>query len=225
MIPRGYGSIGAGRPHSPEATEGRRKSAVNLWRECDYLPGTPAETYLRSRGLSHLAIGSYLWPLRFLADARHPSGAKLPALVALVHDARGNACAVHRTFLRPDGSGKADIDPVKMSLGPIAGSAIRLDPPSPELIVGEGLETTASARFLLGKPAWSAIACGNLGWSLILPPEVRAVTVSVDRDRYGVRAAEAAARRWRAEGRIVDFVTPDVLGEDFNDVVRRQLEA
>ena len=35
----------------------------------------------------------------------------------------------------------------------------------------------------------------------------------------GARAADAAARRWLAEGRRVRVATPDLPGQDFNDLL------
>ena len=126
---------------------------------------------------------------------------------------------VHRTFLAPDGQ-KADVQPVKASLGPIWGGAIRLDPVAAGLVIGEGIETAASAGLMLGLPAWAAISAGNMASGLVLPPEVRAVVIASDPDTAGRSAARAAAARWRAEGRTVRITTPDTHGEDFNDMLR-----
>ena len=144
-------------------------------------------------------------------------------MVVLVHDGDGAICACHRTYLDPSGA-KAAVDPVKASYGPIAGGAIRLHPPAPELLVAEGLETAASAGLLLGLPAWSAIAAGNLAKSLVLPPGVRHVTIAADADPPGQRAAAAAARRWIGEGRSVRIATPDTPGTDFADVLTARLK-
>lgn len=38
----------------------------------------------------------------------------------------GDRLAVHRTWLRDDGSGKADVEPAKAMLGACAGGAVRL---------------------------------------------------------------------------------------------------
>jgi outer membrane PBP1 activator LpoA protein len=54
----------------------------------------------------------------------------------------------------------------------------------------------------------------------VLPPEVRSVLIAVDRDAAGERAANAAGRRWRVEGRHVRFMVPDKLGDDAVDVLR-----
>ena len=76
-------------------------------------------------------------------------------------DAAGSPVALHRTYLARDGRGKADADPVRASLGPVWGGAVRLDPVAPELVVGEGIETSASAGRLLGLPAWAATSAGK----------------------------------------------------------------
>ena len=130
----------------------------------------------------------------------------------------GSPVALHRTYLAQDGRGKADADPARASLGPVWGGAVRLDSVAPELVVGEGIETAASAGRLLGRPAWAAISAGNLERGLVLPPEVRRVVVALDPDGPGERAARAAAARWLAEGRAVRIARPVGPG-DFNDVL------
>lgn len=218
-----YERYGAGPVRSPTDTAERRRRVRAFWLRCDYATGTPAQAYLARRGLPWLTAHDQV---RFRPDCPHPGGNTLPALVVLVHDGQGSICAVHRTFLDPAGA-KAGVAPSKASFGPIAGGAIRLNPPSPELLVGEGLESAASAGLLLGLPAWSAIAAGNLAHSLVLPPMVRAVVVAADHDTSGTgqRAADHAARRWRREGRVVRIATPDVPGMDFNDVLQARLAA
>lgn len=187
----------------------------------------PAGCYLTRRGLPHL-IGRMA--LRYRGDCQHPQGSRLPALIAEVVDATGQSVACHRTYLTLDGT-KANVDPVKASLGPVWGGAVRLDPAAPELVIGEGIETAASAGLLLGLPAWAAISAGNMACGLLLPPEVQAVVIAADNDANGIgkEAAGAASTRWRAEGRRVRIATPDTVGQDFNDVlqdrVRRAVEA
>lgn len=214
-----YERYGAGPVRTAADTAERRRRVRAFWYRCDYAAGTPAAAYLVRRGLPWLTGHDHL---RYRPDTPHPGGGTLPALVALVHDAEGSICAAHRTFLDLSGA-KAVADPAKASLGPIAGGAIRLHPPAPELLVAEGLETAASAGLLLGLPAWAAIACGNLGVSLMLPSLVRAVVIAADNDGPGQRAAALAARRWMAEGRAVRIATPDKPGQDFNDVLQARL--
>jgi DNA primase len=54
--------------------------------------------------------------------------------------------------------------------------------------------------------------------SVILPPEVKTVIVAADGDEGGEEAAQAAARRFIAEGRKVKIARPP-QGLDFNNVL------
>ena len=200
-----------------EARQRKQDRALALWRGSEPVSGTLAEKYLRTRGLPDLATSP---TLRFRGDCPHPEGGKLPAMIGLVTAPDGQPCAIHRTYLRCDGSGKADVTPPKASLGPFWACAIRLHEAGPELVVGEGIESVAAAGLLLGLPAWAAISAGNLARAMVLPEMVRAVTIAVDRDSAGERAADDAARRWQAEGRRVRLMVPDMAGADANDVLR-----
>lgn len=199
----------------------KRERAAALWAGSEPVPGTLAETYLHRRGLPNLA---HCAALRYRPDCPHPEGGRLPALVASVTDADGNFLGVHRTFLARDGR-KAKAEPAKASLGPCWNGAIRLDPLAPELVIGEGIESSASAGVLLKLPVWAAVSAGNLEHRLVLPSEVGRVVIAVDRDDAGERAAERAAARWRTEGRAVEFAAPNRLGTDFNDVLLRRVRA
>jgi phage/plasmid primase-like uncharacterized protein len=197
--------------------QGRIERARRLWDTASPAAGTPAETYLALRGLPNLAASP---ALRFLSACSHPSGAeRYPALVASVVDAAGELIAVHRTYLRADGSGKASCEPQKATLGPVAGGAVWLTPVAVELVIGEGLESSASAGLLLGLPAWSAVSAGNLARTVKLPPEVRRVVIAADADDPGERAAREAAWRWQGEGRMVRIARPNQPSQDFNDLI------
>lgn len=198
----------------------RQAASKRLWLGSTSCVGTAAALYLAGRGIGHAAASD---ALRFRGDCPHPEGGRWPALIALVQDAAGQPIAAHRTFLTLAGR-KASVAPVKASIGPVWGGAVRLDPAGPALVIGEGIETAASAGLLLGLPAWAAISAGNLARGLVLPPDVRDVVIAADHDagprRPGQDAAEAAAARWRTEGRRVRIATPDAPGQDFNDVLQ-----
>ncbi|WP_246082712.1 DUF7146 domain-containing protein [Rubellimicrobium rubrum] len=91
----------------------RALQASALWREARLIEGTSAETYLRGRGISCTLPPT----LRFHPHASHPTGQRLPAIVARVE--RADWMAVHRTFLRPDGNGKAEVQTAKAMLGSV----------------------------------------------------------------------------------------------------------
>lgn len=220
-VVRDYRRIGAGRVRTATETAETRRRLAALWRRADYTRGTPAERYVIGRGLPWLIECR---ALRFLAGCPHPSHcAPLPAMVAMIQDAAGNLIGLHRIFLTVTGN-KAAVDPVKATLGHIAGGAIRLHPPCAEMVVGEGIETTAAAARLTGLPGWSAVAAGNLARSMVLPELVRSVVIAVDRDPAGERAAREAAWRWQREGRRVRLMVPDLEGEDANDILIRETQ-
>lgn len=175
--------------------------------------------YLRSRAIS---LVSPL--LRFNPTAPHRIGARLPAMLAPVVDLAGQQTGVHLTYLRHDGSGKADLPSEfqRETRGVIRGGAIRLAPHDggTELVIGEGIETTLSAMQLFGRPGWSAVYAGGLK-TLGLPPEVRHIVIAADNDTTGAgqRAALIACERWTAEGRQVAIKLPPTPGDDFNAVL------
>jgi len=205
---------------SPNRDDGdRRRSAMELWdKGMPLTPGDPVSVYLAGRDVPPPASA----PLRYLRQAKHPSGAFMPCVLALVTDAAGHGVALHRTFLAPGGAGKAKAEPVRMTLGMVRGGAVRLYPPGPRLVVAEGIETALSAALLLRAPAWAAVSAGNLGDALILPAEVREIIVAADHDAPGRAAAQRAAARWKAEGRKVRIALPDKPGTDFNDLWRER---
>jgi phage/plasmid primase-like uncharacterized protein len=199
-----------------EARQRKSDRALALWRGSEIAIGTLADTYLAGRGLPGLAASA---AIRFRGDTPHPEYARLPALIAQVCDVAGVPMAIHRTFLGPDGR-KARVNPARASLGATWGGAIRLHSvlPDTSLVIGEGIESSASAGRLMGLPVWAAISAGNLARGLLLPQDARSVVIAADPDEAGQNAARDAWRRWTEEGRVVRIATPDGPG-DFNDLL------
>lgn len=197
----------------------RTRDALALWDASLPIPGTLAAVYLAARGLACEASAA----LRFHPALRHPNATgTFPAMVALIVSTRtGEPVAIHRTYLRRDGTGKADLDPAKASKGPIGGGAIMLHMPvaGTPLVIGEGIETSLSAGRMMGAPAWAAIAAGNLS-AITPPPDPSRIILAADPDEVGQREAWAAADRWRDLGRRVRVATPDTTRADFNDLWR-----
>ena len=206
----------AQRDHERQA-EAQRKAeqAKRVWQEAQPIAGTPAEAYLRSRGI----ICELPRTLRFHPSCWHGATAKRhPALVATVQGA--GAAAVHRTYLRPDGTGKADIEPTKAMLGATAGGAVQLSVGPSRLAVGEGIESTLSLLCgLLDGPAtaWAALSTSGLR-GLRLPARVGRLTIACDGDTAGRAAAHALAERAHALGWQVSILDPG-NGADFNDIL------
>jgi hypothetical protein len=209
--------------------QARIAHAERLWQGRQALLNSVAEIYLETRDIGHL-VGCV--DLGFNPSCPHPSGTlerpvSLPALIAAVRDVDGRFAGIHRTYLRRDGSAKAEIEPQKASLGPVRCGAVRLVPiehvlEAGELVIGEGIETSASAGLLLGLPAWAAVSAGNLATGLLLPTSVRRIIIASDHDPAGQEAARAAWQRWRTEGHAVRIAVPNEPRQDFNDLLRQQ---
>jgi putative DNA primase/helicase len=186
--------------------------AQRLWDQAIPPTRTPVERYLNSRGIELPDTDA----LKFHPDC--PFGAERhPAMVAAMTDAlTGRFCGLHRTGLRPDGSGKADTGKPKMMLG--GAGVIRLTPDGEvghSLAVAEGIENAATVAAMAFLPAW---AVGSASGLAALPPlpGVSALHIWADPDSAGLAAAHRCARAWRAAGRDVHVLKPRGLG-DWND--------
>ncbi|MGB4952251.1 MAG: toprim domain-containing protein [Rhizobiaceae bacterium] len=194
----------------------REASARNIWNETCPIGSTVAEKYLRD---ARRITSDLPTTLRFHQRLIHGHTKSFhPALVALVEGGKG--FAIHRTWLKPDGSGKASIEPSKAMLGSTSGGAVRLAEGGSRLVVGEGLESTLSLSCgLLESPAtlWAGLSTSGIrGLSLPEPPGK--LTIAADGDQPGREAAYALAERAQALGWAVGILDPGT-GFDFNDIL------
>lgn len=210
-------AVGAGAARAPmlvAGSEANREAAYRIWRAAVPAAGTLVEAYLEARGLPLPACKA----IRFSPALRHPTGSDWPAMVCAVQGPNGRFMGVHRTFLARDGQGKAPVSPAKMSLGPIAGGAVRLGPAADGMLVGEGVETTIAGMAVSGRPGWASLSTSGMK-TLVLPEGVKEVRVLVDADEPGEKAALAATARWQGEGRTVRVARPPSPCKDFNDAL------
>jgi hypothetical protein len=141
-----------------------------------------------------------------------------PALIAAVTDGAGALQGVHRTWLAPDGQGKARVETQRRAMGHLLGNAVRLTPHDDILVVGEGIETMLSlVEAVPGLSVLAALSSGHLG-AVLLPEGVQRLYIAIDRDPAGQRAAERLSARATEVGIAVRVVEPR-LG-DFNDDLR-----
>lgn len=199
----------------------REAQALRLWREAQPIEGTPAETYLRSRGITCDLPDS----LRFHGACWHgPTAQRLPAMVARVDGAE--RFAVHRTYLRADGGGKAAVTPAKAMLGGCLGGAVRVTDGPDGLAVGEGIETALSLAcgLLRGRPAiWAALSTSGMA-GLVLPPDPGRLTIATDGDPAGHEAGHKLATRAHALGwRVATLPAPE--GRDWADILAMKGDA
>ena len=214
-------------PARPAPSAHARDHGTDISREielilsrCRPIAASPAEAYLAARGLAVPETPDLL----FHPDLTHwEKRTGYPALVAIVRDGSGEAVAIHRTYLAPDGAAKADVPKPRMMLGPVSGGAVRLAAVGAGglVAVAEGIETALAVMTARpGLPVWAALSAGNLE-KIALPPEASRVVLLADHDASGtgLAAARRAAERLSAEGCRVWLAVPPHAGDDFNDVL------
>lgn len=214
---------------APEAVD-RIKFALKIWDVSESPGWSLTEKYLQSRGLgvvADLLAGMALrhhraCPFRFEDETlRH-----VPAMIGLFRDIfTDEPCGIHRTALKPDGSGKSDApgigNPKKMC-GRARGAAIKLSPDEAvthRLGIAEGIETALTPFCVGWRPMWALGSAGAVADFPVLPG-VEALTVFADADDAGVKAARACQARWTDAGKECTIILPPADGQDWNDVMR-----
>ncbi len=201
---------------------GRTKAGRAIWQASQGAIDTLVEKpFLRSRGITIIPPPT----IRYHPGLHHRlSGRTLPAMVAGVQAIDGRITGVHRTYLAPDGRGKARVQTPKMALGPIGNGAVRLGPAAPAIGLAEGIETALSVAQLFRIPCWAAL--GSRLDRVALPECVVEVQIFGDNGAAGHAAAEKAAVAIEQQGlRIFLRFPPEDYG-DWNDFLQgRKTEA
>jgi hypothetical protein len=241
-----------------EALAARRKKALSLWQRTLPIAGSVAETYLASRRIPYVLIKSREEDLRFIPRLEHwkstvwdkkttpwtklQSGGEFPVMVAAMRNLAGDITAVHCTFLRSDGMGKADVSEPKLIRGDAKGSAIRLTRGEGNLTLDqaraefagdgvvhafmpfEGIENALS--YAMEVPEARIWACGSFDLMLALrvedEPCFDPVIYGLDNDDTPLAEQKIVDRidEVRASGRDCSRARPPAGVKDFNDLIR-----
>jgi hypothetical protein len=216
------GSNGAGEPR-PEADDAKRKltAAQRIAAESIDITGTPAEAYLRIRGIDidKMALGM-LSDLRF-----HPGSRKYPAaMVALVRSMSTGELtgSIHRTPITADGKRAMDKDgkpEVKKGLGKHGDgmACIGEVPKGAPMFIAEGIEDALTASSLTGTAAIATLGSGRLS-KMTLEKGAQVVLLAQAKTKTDRQTWAKAARRFAASGVEVKVVSPRARG-DINDLL------
>jgi hypothetical protein len=197
----------------------RTRRALELWNEALPLGISPAADYLMGRGITELPPVHH--SLRYHPSCPFGPRTRHPSLVAAMVDVRTNEFrALHRTALTRDGQ-KLD----RKVLGRKAGACIKISPDDSVtlgLTIGEGIETVLAGMMLGFSPGWATGDASNLAAIPVLSgiADDGCLTILVDHDEAGKRAAALCAKRWVAAGAEVIRHIPNELRSDFNDLIR-----
>lgn len=241
-----------------QAIADRRRKALDIWNRALPLSGSAAEIYLASRRIPYVLIQNREDDLRFLPRLEHwkdtvwdksttpwtkvKSGGEYPVMVGAMRNLAGDITAVHCTFLRPDGHGKAPVSEPKLMRGDAKGSAIRLTRGAGNLSLEaargaflrdgalhpfmpfEGIENALS--YAMEVPEARIWACGSFDLMMALrvedEPCFDPVIYGLDNDD-NPKAEEQIIDRMdevRASGRDCSRARPPAGVNDFNDLVR-----
>ena len=201
---------------TPPAPSGSPEAARRLFCAGRSLIGTPAESYLRARGIT----ASLRWPsLRYHPSVYYRAHEDAPreiwpALLAAVTDHEGQITGVHRTWLDPAHSSKAPLADPRKALGHLLGNGVRFGVAKDVVAAGEGIETMLALKSILPTlPMIAALSANHLA-ALDLPPSVRRLYVARDNDEAGRLAA--VRLRDRAAGTELEMFELRPLLADFN---------
>ncbi|MGH7102733.1 MAG: DUF7146 domain-containing protein [Acetobacteraceae bacterium] len=203
------------------ARGGTSEAARRLFRAGHPIPGTPAEAYLRARGIT----GRIDWPaLRFHPSAYYRASDRAPlqaypAMLAAVTDPGGVLTAIQRTWLDPQRLAKASVADPRRALGRLLGNGVRFGAVSNALVAGEGIETVLALKTVLPLlPMIAGLSANHLA-AIALPAAPVRLYVARDNDAAGRTAAERLHDRGQAAGIEVRDLVP--VYDDFNlDLIR-----
>ena len=203
--------------------EDRVRRARQIGREALPIAGTPAEAYLRRRGIK----GRLPAALRYMPRLAPPLPPSMgvpphPALVAeIAQDELVAWSSCQRIYLDPAGAwspetkGKAGFRPNKATLAPMGTGAVRLEQPGATLGLSEAVEKALAAMQMLSLPVWATCGGERLG-RVKIPDSVDRIVICGDADGPGRQAAGKACDFYESQGYEVELVypTPPFVGFD-----------
>lgn len=215
------GSCTYRKPPPEMSVEQRRQQLNALWRTGRPIEqGDPVDRYLEARGI---AMDRYPDVLRTIPEAITRCKQRFPMMLAMVEDVDGRPVSLHRTWI--SGDAKAPIDsPRAIMPGKLPDClAVRLEEHYETLGIAEGIETALSCTRLFGVPTWSVLNARHM-YKFVPPEGVKKLVIYGDHDaKYGGQASAYGAAHRLRDVCEVEVKIPPRVGDDWNDVWRREL--
>lgn len=205
---------GNARDSAPTGSPGASRRLIAMSQP---IPGTLVETYLRGRAITTLrGTGALRFHPRCYYRPQDGGPTETwPAMIAAVTDLHGHQTGAHRTWIAPDGIGKAPIDTPRRAMGDLLGNAVRFGVSDGVMAAGEGIETTLSLRCALPEMAMAAaLSAGHLA-AILFPPTLRRLYIIRDNDPAGDSARDTLIARAAEAG--IEAIVLSPLMEDFNE--------
>ncbi|MBM7406383.1 MULTISPECIES: DUF7146 domain-containing protein [Sphingomonas] len=199
------------------AKAANRARARDEWRTAGPVDGTVAETYLLSRAIGYSVPSTIRFGRtpRYWNDDGSP-GPRHSAMIAGAQDADGRIVGIQRTYLDREGRKMRGGSP-RLSLGRVRGTALRLGPVMPKIMLASAVEDALSLRLMFpGATVWSAFGDANLQ-HVEMPRGIWHVTVCGDADESGRAAVAAAREALGRKGIQTGELFPHGGAKDFNE--------
>lgn len=213
-------------PMPGKAPPGSPEAARRLFAMARPMAGTVVEAHLRNRAITalHDTASLRFHPRCYYRPEGDGPTETWPAMIASVTDLAGVQTGAHRTWLRPDGCGKAPVETPRRAMGHLLGHGVRFGRAQDVLAAGEGIETVLSARSgLPHMPMIAALSAAHLA-AILFPASLRRLYIVRDRDPAGTRARDLLVERASSAG-IEAVVLSPVCGDFNEDLRRRGIEA
>ncbi|NYF30657.1 toprim domain-containing protein [Sphingopyxis sp. JAI108] len=207
------------RPRPRRARTGSAEAAERLWAASKPIAGTLVRAYLAGRALRRggdwpaLRCHPHCYYRRSEEDGPSVKPA-YPAMVAAVTDLDGALSGVHRTWLDPDRSTKADVAYPRRAMGYLLGHGVRFGLAGEVMAFGEGIETMLSLREIApALPLVAGLSAAHLA-AIEFPAPLRRLYVARERDEAGRAAFATLAERTAPLG--IDILPLDPALDDLN---------
>jgi hypothetical protein len=206
--------------HSTRTPAGSIEPGRRLFGMSRPINGTVVETYLRGRGITtlHGTEALHFHPRCYYRPDDDGLTETWPAMIAAVTDLEGRLTGVHRTWLAPDGTGKAPIDTPRRAMGDLLGNAVRFGVPGSVMAAGEGIETTLSLRCVMPSMAMAAALSAAHLAAMLFPPTLQRLYIIRDNDPAGGGARDRLIERAIKAGIEAIVLSPRM--EDLNEDLR-----
>ncbi|MBE1301844.1 MAG: hypothetical protein GJ680_18315 [Alteromonadaceae bacterium] len=230
----------------PQEAQKRQARIDKYLSESVPIAGTLGEKYLRHRGikaeLSYLGENLRFHPAMPYWCKATETWLRFPTMLGKYYDKNGEFLTLHRTFLNPCGTKKAELplydgkkQATKMILAPprdMRGGYIKIDEPvhikdgQHLLGLSEGIENALTVREGFCVPVWAGYSSSLLE-IIELPPFVTLVPVFADLDENGAGVKSAKKLKAKYPQRDVVVVPPfsDKEETDWNDEYKEKGDA
>lgn len=182
--------------------------------------GTPAELYLKNRGIKQKINNEslkYLATTYFVDRSKSDEGVKLkvPALWALLKNETDEVVGANKIYLTHSGK-KAEFSKSKKIGGNVKGAAVKFgDKNSTRLHLTEGVETALAIFQATNEQVWATCSALNLS-SQIIPETIDEIFIWADKDnsKAGEIQSQKAAIKFRGIGKKVSIKIPFLNEKD-----------